>query len=105
MKPYTLGVYEKALPGTLTWKEKMLAAGKAGYDFIEISIDETDEKLARLDMSREDRLELVSLMYETGIPIRTMCLSGHRRISDRKQRAGSQGAGDGDHGEGAGSGG
>ena len=79
MKPYTLGVYEKALPGTLTWKEKMLAAGKAGYDFIEISIDETDEKLARLDMSREDRLELVSLMYETGIPIRTMCLSGHRR--------------------------
>ena len=66
MKPYTLGVYEKALPGTLTWKEKMLAAGKAGYDFIEISIDETDEKLARLDMSREDRLELVSLMYETG---------------------------------------
>ena len=34
---------------------------------------------SRLDMSREDRLELVSLMYETGIPIRTMCLSGHRR--------------------------
>ena len=79
MKAYTIGLYEKAMPGNLSWKEKMLAAKKAGYDFIEISIDETDEKLGRLDMSREERLELVSLMYETGVPIRTMCLSGHRK--------------------------
>ena len=79
MKAYTIGLYEKAMPGTLSWKEKMLAAKKAGYDFIEISIDETDEKLNRLDMSRDKRIELLSLMFETGIPIRTMCLSGHRK--------------------------
>ena len=79
MKAYTIGLYEKAMPGTLSWKEKMLAAKKAGYDFIEISIDETDEKLSRLDMSRDERVELQSLMFETGIPIRTMCLSGHRK--------------------------
>lgn len=79
MKAYTIGLYEKAMPGTLSWKEKMLAAKKAGYDFIEISIDETDEKLSRLDMSRDERAELLSLMFETGIPIRTMCLSGHRK--------------------------
>ena len=79
MKAYTIGLYEKAMPGTLSWKEKMLAAKKAGYDFIEISIDETDEKLNRLDMSRDERIELLSLMFETGIPIRTMCLSGHRK--------------------------
>ena len=78
-KAYTLGLYEKSMPGTLSWKEKMLAAKEAGFDFIEISIDETEEKLARLSMSKEERLELVSLMYETGIPIRTMCLSGHRK--------------------------
>ena len=63
----------------MSWKEKMLVAKKAGYDFIEISIDETDEKLNRLDMSRDKRIELLSLMFETGIPIRTMCLSGHRK--------------------------
>ena len=74
MKGYTLGLYEKAMPGSLTWKEKLLAAKSAGYDFVEISIDETDEKLSRLE-----RLELVRLMAETGIPIRTMCLSGHRK--------------------------
>jgi L-ribulose-5-phosphate 3-epimerase len=78
-KAYTLGLYEKSMPGTLSWKEKMLAAKKAGFDFIEISIDETEEKLARLNMSKEERLDLVRLMYETGMPIRTMCLSGHRK--------------------------
>lgn len=78
-KAYTLGLYEKAMPGTLSWKEKMLAAKKAGFDFIEISIDETEEKLSRLDMSKEERLELVKLMYETEMPIRSLCLSGHRK--------------------------
>ena len=78
-KAYTLGLYEKAIPGTLNWKEKLIAAKEAGYDFVEISIDETDEKLSRLDMRKEERLELVRLMMEVGIPIRTMCLSGHRK--------------------------
>ena len=80
MKKYTLGLYEKAMPGELDWKEKMCAARKAGYDFIEISIDETEEKLKRLDMSRQSRFHLISLMEETGMPIRTMCLSGHRKF-------------------------
>ena len=78
-KSYTIGLYEKAMPNTLSWKEKLEAAKEAGYDFVEISIDETDQKLARLDMSAEERLELVRLMAETGVPIRTMCLSGHRK--------------------------
>ncbi len=78
-KAYTLGLYEKAIPGTLNWKEKLIAAKEARYDFVEISIDETDEKLSRLDMRKEERLELVGLMMEVGIPIRTMCLSGHRK--------------------------
>ncbi|MDE7318682.1 MAG: L-ribulose-5-phosphate 3-epimerase [Lachnospiraceae bacterium] len=79
MKNYTLGLYEKAMPKELGWKEKLLAAKEAGYDFVEISIDETDEKLARLDMPKEERLELIRMMAETGVPLRTMCLSGHRK--------------------------
>ncbi|MCD8104944.1 MAG: L-ribulose-5-phosphate 3-epimerase [Lachnospiraceae bacterium] len=80
MKDYTLGLYEKAMPGNLTWRQKLLAAKRAGYDYIEISIDETDEKLARLDMPCEERVALVDLMAELGMPIRSMCLSGHRRF-------------------------
>lgn len=79
MKAYTLGLYEKAMPKELSWQEKLTAAKEAGYDYVEISIDETDEKLARLDMSVEERTELVKLMAEIGVPIRTMCLSGHRK--------------------------
>ena len=79
MREYTLGLYEKAMPGELTWKEKLETAKAAGYDFVEISIDETDAKLARLEWSKEERLELVKTMYEVGVPIRTMCLSGHRK--------------------------
>ena len=78
-KAYTLGLYEKAMPSDLSWKEKLEAAKAAGFDFVEISIDETDAKLARLEMTREERLELVELMSSVGVPIRTMCLSGHRK--------------------------
>jgi hexulose-6-phosphate isomerase, putative len=79
MKTYTIGLYEKAMPSSLNWKEKLSAAKAANYDYVEISIDETPEKLARLDMPKEERLELVQTMYEVGVPIRTMCLSGHRK--------------------------
>ena len=37
-----IGLYEKALPDAFTWKEKMQAAKAAGFDFIEISVDESD---------------------------------------------------------------
>ena len=80
-KKYCLGLYEKAMPGNLTMAEKLTAAREAGYDYLEMSVDETDEKLARLNMSREERKELTLLMEKTGMPIRSMCLSGHRRYS------------------------
>ncbi len=79
MKNYTLGIYEKAMPSDLSWKDKMRVAKETGYDFIEISIDETEEKLKRLEMSKEERAKLVALMKEEEMPIRTMCLSGHRK--------------------------
>lgn len=78
-KKYTLGLYEKSMPSDLSWEEKLSEAKAAGFDFVEISIDETDARLSRLDMPKEERLELVRLMQKTGVPIRTMCLSGHRK--------------------------
>lgn len=78
-RAYTLGLYEKSMPSELSWKEKLEAAKIAGFDFVEISIDETEEKLKRLDMSKAERIEMVNLMKIVGMPIRTMCLSGHRK--------------------------
>lgn len=79
MKKYAIGLYEKAMPPGLSWREKLTFAKECGYDFLEISIDETDGKLARLDWTPEERLELAETMQETGLPIRSLCLSGHRK--------------------------
>ena len=76
---YKLGVYEKSMPSGLSWKEMLTSAKEAGFDHLEISIDETDARLARLNWTMEERLELVRTMREVGLPIRTMCLSGHRK--------------------------
>ena len=77
MKKYTLCLYEKAMPD-LSWREKLTIARECGFDAVEISIDETDAKLSRL-YSEEAVREIEEAIRETGVPILTMCLSGHRK--------------------------
>ncbi|MFB6327320.1 L-ribulose-5-phosphate 3-epimerase [Pantoea deleyi] len=77
---HPLGIYEKALPANLTWPERLALAKACGFDFVEMSVDETDARLARLNWSKEQRLSLVNAMIETGVTIPSMCLSGHRRF-------------------------
>ena len=79
MKSYQLGLYEKALPPELSWREKMEWARRTGFDYIEISIDETEERLARLEWNAKEREQFNALMLQTGVPVRSMCLSGHRK--------------------------
>ena len=55
-KFYELGLYEKSMPNTLSFREKLETVKATGFDFLEISIDETDEKLARLEWTKEERL-------------------------------------------------
>ena len=62
-----------------SFREKLETVKATGFDFLEISIDETDEKLSRLEWTKEERQQLVNDMFETGVPIRSMCLSGHRK--------------------------
>ncbi len=75
-REYRLGLYEKSMPSTLSWVEKLTIAKEAGFDYVEISIDETDAKLARLD---QPVTEIKEAMEKTGVPISSMCLSGHRK--------------------------
>ena len=75
-----VGIYEKALPKNLGWAERFAAAKAAGYDFLELSVDETPERMARLDWSLAERLAFFSASREAGIPVPSMCLSGHRKI-------------------------
>lgn len=79
MAAYQIGLYEKATPPRLTWRDRMKEARTAGFDFIELSIDETDERLARLDWSAQIKGELRNFSVDTGVPFGSICLSGHRK--------------------------
>lgn len=76
---YKLGLYEKSMPNTLTLEEKLCLTTKHQYDFLEISIDESDEKLGRLWWSNSKRKELSAQIAQSGTPVGTMCLSAHRK--------------------------
>ena len=77
---HLLGLYEKALPSDMPWQERFELAKSVGVDFIELSVDETDEKLARLRWNRAERRQLWEMAWDAGMPFKSMCLSGHRRF-------------------------
>jgi len=76
---YQLGMYEKSMPNSLTWLEKLNFVKEAGFDYLEISIDESDAKQARLDWNETEKKELHDAMTKSGVKINSMCLSGHRK--------------------------
>lgn len=75
-----IGIYEKATPKHFSWLERLQFAKELGFDFVEMSVDESDDRLARLEWTKEERLNLVKAIYETGVRIPTICFSGHRRF-------------------------
>lgn len=75
-----LGIYEKALPKHLSITEKLKLAKRLGFSFIEMSIDETDERLARLNWKASDIEDILNTQLEHDIRIQSICLSGHRRF-------------------------
>jgi L-ribulose-5-phosphate 3-epimerase len=76
-----LGIYEKGLPEDLSWPLKLEGAATAGFEFIEMAIDESQELLARLDWSPRQRMELSNAVLNSGIPIYGMVLSAHRKYA------------------------
>lgn len=78
-KNYSLGLYEKAIPTGFTFEEMLEITDKCGFDRLEVSIDETDMRLSRLDWSVAEQHRLLIASKDSGIPIHTICLSGHRK--------------------------
>ena len=74
---HPIGIYEKALPMQGSWLERLSIAAQANFDFIEISIDES-ERLQRLDWSKENVSELQNAVLETGVQVHTIILSALR---------------------------
>lgn len=79
MTTNAVGIYEKALPQDLSWEEKFNLTHELGFNFLEFSIDESDERLARLDWTAQQREDFRNAMWRTHSRINTLMLSGHRR--------------------------
>ena len=77
---HLLGLYEKALPPEWSWEKRLKTTKELGFDYIEISIDETDERIERLYWDNAHRMELLLTCKILKIPLRSMCLSTHRRF-------------------------
>jgi hexulose-6-phosphate isomerase len=75
-----LGIYEKALPHALDWPGRLDAAKRLGFDFIEMSVDEANERLARLQWDKASRKAFHEAVADAGVGVPSMCLSGHRRF-------------------------
>ncbi len=76
-----LGIYEKALPLDVEWPQRLDMARAIGFDFVELSCDESAERQARLDWDASQRRALRDALANSGIPLLTLCLSAHRRLA------------------------
>ena len=71
-----IGIYEKALPKNISWEERIKLVKECGYDFMEISIDETDERLARLEYSKEEIKEIRDYFVQ----LSNICYKNRKKI-------------------------
>ncbi|GAB1482594.1 L-ribulose-5-phosphate 3-epimerase [Treponema sp.] len=75
-----IGIYEKALPAGLSWQAMLKIAKEAEYDFVEMSIDESDARLTRLQWTAKERIEFRNRVMDSGLRVPSICLSGHRKF-------------------------
>ncbi|MGF1830909.1 L-ribulose-5-phosphate 3-epimerase [Photobacterium angustum] len=75
-----IGLYEKALPSDMEWEQKIVTAKELGFDFLEISVDESDERRSRLDWDDETIYQIKRLSEQYQLPLHSMCLSAHRKF-------------------------
>ena len=80
MTQLPIGIYEKALPFNVDWHQRLSVAKEQGFDFVEISIDESEERRARLDWTASERAILRHAIMQSGVPLTTLCLSAHRKF-------------------------
>ena len=74
------GIYEKALPGTINWDQKTKSAHAAGFDFVELCIDESPQRIARVDLAASKARELAAIARDNGLSMHSLCLSAHRKF-------------------------
>ena len=63
----------------LSWEERLTQAQQADFDFVEMSVDDSDDRLERLTWNAHERAKLLDAVKTTGMRIQSLSLSAHRR--------------------------
>lgn len=77
LRDLPLGLYEKSISPCLCWEDKLKLAKDAGYDYFEIAVDATPEKLSRLE-SRGEQLRIRRASEAIDMPLYTMAFTANR---------------------------
>ena len=64
--PYSIAIYEKAMPSDLKFEQMLDCAARNGFDRLEISIDETELRLSRLDWNDAQKQALHQAAQRAG---------------------------------------
>jgi L-ribulose-5-phosphate 3-epimerase len=79
-QPPLVGLYEKALPAEWSWARRLAAAAEANYAYVEVCVDESEERLARLTWTPDERAEVRRAFADAGLRPLSLCLSAHRKF-------------------------
>lgn len=86
-----IGVYEKALVPFRSWQDCFEQVSAAGFDFLELAVDEDPDRIDRLNWSASMRSEVTRAARRCGVGVGTVMLSAHRSYplgsADREVRA------------------
>ncbi|HBU13362.1 MAG TPA: hypothetical protein DEB31_11795 [Clostridiales bacterium] len=69
-----LGLYEKAIAFSLSWEEKLELTRRAGYDFLEINVDGSEQRLPRI-YDKNTAARLRDATRQAGVPARRLTTS------------------------------
>ncbi len=74
MSAYRIGIYEKAFPENLSMEDMLKIAEQSGYDYFELSIDRTEQRINRLytDSFKNAAMDAVK---NQKLQIHSICLS------------------------------
>lgn len=76
----SLGIYEKALKHSGDWDEFFSDIREAGFSFVDLSVDETPARRARLRWPQAERRMVRDAAARHGVQLGGLCLSVHRAV-------------------------
>ncbi|SEW29981.1 L-ribulose-5-phosphate 4-epimerase [Austwickia chelonae] len=76
-----LGIYEKALCFNGSYDDLFDQVARGGFAFIDLSVDESTERAARLNWTTAERVAVRQAAARAGIALGGLCLSLHRKVA------------------------